>query len=474
MQYRWTLLSTLLLVAGCAHVPPDAGFDAVQQTVAARLDERIVWQRGGKEDAEVAAHVDALLAQPLTVDAAVQVALLHHRGLQAEYEQLGVAQADLVQAGLLKNPTLGWSRLSGGDIAKTTTGLELDFLGLLLARPRKAIAALQFEHMQLNVSQAVLRHALDTRKAWLEAVSAEQMVRFLSQVADLTGAEAELAERQRRAGNLSRRDAMRQQAFDLETDAALEQARSEAVMARERLARLMGVDAPQWRLPEQLPGLPSALPLPGDLEADGLAQRLDVAMARKEVEVLAKALQLTRDTRLVNVLDLGVETEKGSGERRITGPTLSLELPLFDQGQARLAAHEARYRQGQARLAALSTEARSQMREARQRMEMAYRQSRRFQDHLVPLRRSIVEQSTLHYNGMLIGVYELLADAREQIRAVQGHIDATRDFWIAVADLQLAVGGRLPEVYHLVAEPPASRPSDDDAAPQHTHGGHAP
>ena len=293
-------------------------------------------------------------------------------------------------------------------------------------------------------------------------------------MAELTGAEAQLAERQRRAGNLSRRDAMRQQAFNLETDAALEQARSEAAMARERLARLMGVDNPQWRLPEQLPAVPPALPVTGDLETEGLSQRLDVAMARKEVEVLAKALQLTRDTRLVNVLDLGVETEKGSGERRITGPTLSLELPLFDQGQARVAAQAARYRQGEARLAALTTEARSQMREARQRLETAYSQSRRYQDHLVPLRRSIVEQSTLHYNGMLIGVYELLADAREQIRAVQGHIDATRDFWIAVADLQLAVGGRLPEAYRFVAEPPAAPQPDAGTTSQHTHGGHAP
>lgn len=461
MNHRWTLFP-LLLVAGCAHVPPDAGFGNVQQTLAARLDERIVWQRGGKEDAEAAAHVEALLAQPLSMEAAVQVALLQHRGLQAEYEQLGVAQADLVQAGLLKNPSFGWSRLSGGGISKTTAGLELDFLGLLLAQPRKTIARLQFEHVQLNVSQAVLRHALETRKAWLEAVAAEQSVQFLSQVAELTGAEAQLGERQRRAGNLSRRDAMRQQAFDLETDAALEQARSEAAMARERLARLMGMDTPQWRLPAQLPPIPSALPVTANLEAEGLAQRLDVAMARKEVEVLAKALQLTRDTRLVNVLDLGVETEKGSGERRITGPTLSLELPLFDQGQARVAAQEARYRQSEARLAALSTEARSQMREARQRLETAYRQSRRYQDHLLPLRRSIVEQSTLHYNGMLIGVYELLADAREQIRAVQGHIEATRDFWIAVADLQLAVGGKLPE---------AIAPGGESANPKAIHHG---
>lgn len=470
---RTTSLLLLLLLAGCATVPRDAGFADVQQRVQERLGERVEWQRGGEEDAAVASRIAALLQAPLSVDAAVQVALLNNRGLQAEYEELGVAQADLVQAGLLRNPAFGWSRQEGGGITKTKWGLELDFLGLLLAAPKQRLENIRFEHTRLRVAQAVLRHALDTRKAWYAALAAEQSVGFMTQVADLAGAEVELGERQRKAGNLSRRDALRQQAFAAETAAALARARETAFAARERLNRLMGVwgDDAGWKLPARLPELPAAAPAFDSLEAYGLRQRLDVQMAQKEAEALAAGLHLTRNTRFINVFDLGVETEKSTGEKRITGPTLRLELPIFDQGQARISKQEAQYRQSEARLYALAVDARSEMREGYQRAVTAYAMAKQQRDVLVPLRRQIVEQSTLHYNGMLIGAYELLADARAQIDAVQGHIAATRDFWMALAELQMAVGGRLPAA--VEAAPDEASATATGLGPDHQHEGHA-
>lgn len=470
---RTTSLLLLVLLAGCATVPRDAGFADVQQRVQERLGERVEWQRGGEEDAAVASRIATLLQAPLSVDAAVQVALLNNRGLQAEYEELGVAQADLVQAGLLRNPAFSWSRQEGGGITKTKWGLELDFLGLLLAAPKQRLENIRFEHTRLRVAQAVLRHALDTRKAWYAALAAEQSVGFMTQVADLAGAEVELGERQRKAGNLSRRDALRQQAFAAETAAALARARETAFAARERLNRLMGVwgDDAGWKLPARLPELPAAAPAFDSLEAYGLRQRLDVQMAQKEAEALAAGLHLTRNTRFINVFDLGVETEKSTGEKRITGPTLRLELPIFDQGQARISKQEAQYRQSEARLYALAVDARSEMREGYQRAVTAYAMAKQQRDVLVPLRRQIVEQSTLHYNGMLIGAYELLADARAQIDAVQGHIAATRDFWMALAELQMAVGGRLPSA--VEAAPDAVPATATGPGPDHQHEGHA-
>lgn len=470
------LLAAALLgtLAGCASVPRDAGFADVRQSVAARVDGTVQWRRGGAEDAEAERRVAEILARPLTVDGAVQVALLNNRLLQAEYEELGVAQADLVQAGLLRNPSFGWSRQEGGDITKTVWGIELDFLGLLLASPHKRLEGMRFEHTKLRVAQAVLRHALETRKAWYEAQAAEQGAGFMAQVADLAAAEAELGERQRQAGNLSRRDALRQQAFTAENAAALARAREMAFAARERLNRLMGVwgEHAGWKLPARLPELPAGRMQYADIEAYGLRQRLDLQMAQKEAEALAAGLKLTRDTRFINVFDLGVETESATGERRITGPTLKLELPIFDQGQARVSKQEAMYRQSEARLYALAVDARSQIRESYQRAVTAYATAQQQRDVVVPLRRQIVEQSTLHYNGMLIGVYELLADARAQIDAVQGHIAATRDFWLALADLQMALGGKLPQP--MVAAPvPAPKPAQAPEAAQHQHEEHA-
>lgn len=453
-----------VMLAGCASVPKDAGFGEVRQEIAGRLDERVEWRRGGTEDAAVDAQVKAVLHEPLTADAAVRVALLNNRRLQAEYEDLGVAQADLVQAGLLKNPSFGWSRLDGGGMTQTTWGVGLDFLGLLLAAPKKRIESIRFEHIKSRVTQAVLRHVAETRKAWFTAMAAEQSAGFLGQVAELAAAEAELGERQRQAGNLSQRDALRQQAFSAETAASLARAREAAFAARERLNRLMGVwgEDAGWKLPGRLPELPESQPVFDGIEAYGLKQRLDVRMAQKEAEAMAAALGVTRDSRFINVFGLGAETEKDTGERRITGPTLKLELPIFDQGQARVSRQEALYRQSEARLYALTVDARSEMRESYQRAVTAYGAARHARDVVVPLRRQIVEQSTLHYNGMLIGVYELLADARDQVGAVQSSIAATRDFWVALADLQFAVGGRLPQT--MTSAPPASLPATAPAA----------
>jgi len=463
----WIL--AICLLAGCATVPRDAGFADVQQQVQAHLDQQVTWQRGGAEDAAVASQVGLLLAKPVDVDAAVRIALINHRGLQAEYEELGIAQADLVQAGLLRNPVFGWGRQEGGGITKTVWGVEFDFLGLLLMAPHKKLETLRLEHAKLRVTQAVLRHAMETRKAWFDAQSAAQVASFMRNVAVLTAAEAELAERQRKAGNLGRRDALRQQAFDAETRMRLIEAETMAFASRERLNRMMGLqgDDTCWTLPGRLPELPQAMPNFGDIEAWGLHRRVDLQLAQKEAETLAAGLKLTRDTRFINVFDLGVATERTTGEKRISGPTLKLELPIFDQGQVRVSRQEAIYRQSEARLYALAVDARSEIRESSQRTLSSYENARRIRDVLVPLRRRIVEESNLHYNGMLIGVYELLADAREQVNAVQNHIAATRDFWNALADLQMAVGGKLP------VDVREGAPEKENDMEQSQHGAHA-
>jgi cobalt-zinc-cadmium efflux system outer membrane protein len=96
--------AALFLLPGCGSVNPRPSFHDVQQTVQSQTGHRVQWLQGGKEDRAVEESVAALLRQELTADAAVQIALVNNRSLQAELEEIGIAQADLVQAGLLKNP----------------------------------------------------------------------------------------------------------------------------------------------------------------------------------------------------------------------------------------------------------------------------------------------------------------------------------------------------------------------------------
>jgi outer membrane protein TolC len=223
------------------------------------------------------------------------------------------------------------------------------------------------------------------------------------------------------------------------TAARAEQAR---LQARERLIRLMGLDrADTVQLPDRLPDLPNVLtPLP-DVEQQAMDSRLDLQTIRLHTETLAKNLGLTRSTRLINVLELGIISNNSTEDPLERGYEISFELPLFDFGEARVVQAESRYRQALERAREAAINARSEVREAYALQQSQYAIARHLRDEVVPLKQRISEETLLRYNGMLIGVFELLADARSQIAAVNAAIEAQRDFWLADADLQMALTG---------------------------------
>lgn len=461
------ILSMLLasaLLGGCASVPRDAGFTDVQAILDGRLDAKPRWNRDSDDDRAASEAVGALLKAPLTADAAVQVALLGNRGLQVAYGELGIAQADLVQAGLLRNPAFSAGRIRSSEAVTTSLGVEFDFLGLLLRPRAKELEAARFETAKLRVADEVLRTAAEVRVAYYRALASRQDAAIQESVLRSSEAAADLAARQYNAGNASLRDQSRQQAMYVETRAQLARLRQQAANDRERLNRLLGLWGPQtqWRLPDRLPEVPRARPVYPDVESVAIAQRLDVAAARRDVEYVGKVLGITRTTRYFSALDVGIDWEKDAGSPARVGPTLRLELPLFDQGQARMAKVEAVFRQSGDRLAQIAVDARSQAREKQNDAQAAWEIACQQADALVPLRRRILAQTQLFYNGMLEGVYELLADYRESAAAAQALVNAQRDYWIALAELEHALGGRLP-----AAAPPATESAPrPQAAPE--------
>jgi outer membrane protein TolC len=191
-----------------------------------------------------------------------------------------------------------------------------------------------------------------------------------------------------------------------------------------------------------MPDLPEAPEDQPDIERMAMAQRLDVQGARLMAEQTAKNLGLTRTTRFVNVLELGYLNNRSNEAPTQRGWEIGLELPLFDGGDARTARAQAVYLQAVDRAAETAINARSEVREAYGNYRSAYDIALHQRDELVPLRKLIAEENVLRYNGMLIGVFELLADARLQIASVNGYIESLRDFWIAQADLEMALIGR--------------------------------
>src|SRR5712691_6028815 len=128
---RLGCLALVALLGGCASFSPDGGFGEVQSIVSRRVGQDAQWVRNDRDAEQVRATVKKLLAAPLTADAAVQIALINNRGLQATYAELGIAEADLVQAGRLRNPLFTFTHLRRGDVLTIEREFLFDVLSLI-------------------------------------------------------------------------------------------------------------------------------------------------------------------------------------------------------------------------------------------------------------------------------------------------------------------------------------------------------
>jgi outer membrane protein TolC len=432
-----------LALAGCASVDPQRQLTPVQQAVQQHTGADLHWARSDEDRAAIDRRVAERLAAPLDAEAAVQIALLNHRGLQARLAGLGIAEAEVVQAMRLPNPGFAFGISRAGDEREIERSLHLPVLRWLLTPWTGDLGQRRLDRERHALLLAVLDHAARTRKAWVEAVAAQQAVHYMGQVMQAADAAAELARRMQQVGNFSALQRAREQAFY--ADAALNVARAEQQQraARERLTRQLGLWGAQtaFTLPERLPDLPTELPERPLIEREALATRLDLQAAQVAVDETARALGLTRATRLVNVVELGLSHNSSNEGPTQRGWEVDIELPLFDWGDAKAARAEAVWRQAIDHAAQLAIDARSQIREAEGQRRSAWLIARHHRDEIVPLRALIAEQNLLRYNGMLIGVFELLADARAQIASVHDAIQAERDFWLADADLRMATLG---------------------------------
>jgi outer membrane protein TolC len=432
-----------LALSGCTTFSADGGFGEVQKIASERLGRDAVWQRTDEDAARAREDVQRLLAKELSVGDAVQIALLNNPGLQASYAELGVAEADLVQAGRIGNPRFSYLHTSQGGERKLEWALTFPIIDILTIPLRTKIEDRRFALAKVDAGRRVLEVAAETRRTYYQAVGAQETARYMEQVKDAAEAAAELARRMARAGNLPKITEMREQVFYAEAVAQLARARQAAIAERERLTRLMGLygDDVRFKLPERLPDLPASPPELKDAEQTAVAQRLDIQAARRESEGLAESLGLTKATRFINALELGPARTKEDPEAWKSGYELSLEVPIFDWGSAKVARAEATYMQSVQRIAEAAVNARSEVRESYSSYVTAYATAKHYRDEIVPLRKKISEESLLRYNGMLISVFELLADSREQVGAVNGYIEALRDYWVADAELQATLNG---------------------------------
>lgn len=460
--------------AGCATIQRGAGFDDVQQLVSKRTPAEIVWTSEMDAESLVAERVLELLARPLTATSAVQIALLNDRRLQAVYARLGLAQADIVQAALPPNPIFSADVHPG--IGASGLGVELglvqEFISVLQIPLRKRIAEAAFEQAKLEVAEAVWDNATATKAAYYRLVGALQMLDLRRTVVQATTLSADLAKRRHDAGNLTDLELAREQALDDEARLQLAEAETEVAGEREDLNVHMGLwgDATNWAVPDRLADLPEGDPPPAGLESQAMQQRLDLAAARQELDVLARTVDFTGLYRFLPVGEAGMSAHREpEGGFWSAGPQISIPIPLFDRRQATLASDLARLRQSQDRYAALAVEIRSQVRRWRTKMLSARRRAEYYRRVALPRRTRVLDETQKQYNAMQVDAFELLQAKRDGVEAARRYIEAATEYWVGRTELERALGAELQGKDGAPVPVPEAHP--EAPAMQHHHGG---
>jgi cobalt-zinc-cadmium efflux system outer membrane protein len=420
----------------------------LRSTIQQRTGKQIEWQRDAGASDQIREAIRALLRRTLSADAAVRVALLNNRELQATFEEIGIAHADLIEAGLLKNPIFaGDARFPNRSPSGTNIEMSIaqEFFDLLVIPLRNKVAAAQLMKTKLRVGDAILKLAVEVKTAFYELQAEQQLLGRLKAINETDATAVELAQRQHEAGNINDLDLANQQATYSQSKLDIAENSASIRAGREKLNRLMGTwgGDTAWKIDNELPGLPASDFAEVRLESLAISQRLDLAATKVEIGALAGSLGITKTYRYVGSIEFGVDTEKDTDGQRVTGPTWQLELPIFNRGQGRIAKFQAQLKQAERRLESEAVAIRAEVREARDRLIAKRDLATYYRDELLPGRKKILELTLIHYNAMLKSPFDLLLAKQNEISAERGYIDALRDYWIARADLERAVGGRL-------------------------------
>ena len=454
------VITSLSFLSGCATVDLNAGFSDVSAAVEQRSALKIVWNNGSDLDREAEEKIRSLLRRKLTVDEAVQIALLNNREIQASYSDLGVAQADLVQAGLFKNPIFDAAvtfPTSGGKPDLELTAV-VNFLDIFYIPLRKRVAAARLEETKLRVTGTVLDFAGRVRKDFYLHQANEQMLELRQTIVQALSASLEVARRLHEAGNLSDLDFARQRAMLERGKLALRSAESAVSQSREQLNLLMGLwgEDTHWEIEKRLPDIPAQAAETDGLERQAIEKSIDLGSTRQRIVAMGEQLGLARSMALVPDWGIGTRGERQEGPWSV-GPFLEFPIPLFDHGQGRTGRAAADLRRTQQEYYALAVRVRSAARVIRDRLIAARDRALYSRDILLPLQERILNEVQLHYNAMQLGVFDLLRAREQQIEAGVAYVEALRDHALAASDFIQLLNGRLPQGSSVQAAQSASQ-----------------
>ncbi|MBK6366620.1 MAG: TolC family protein [Polaromonas sp.] len=442
-------IAVIVLLSGCASVNIDGALERTSDETKSLSGASTQLLR--TLDAKTARdnQVTALLKSPLSQQAAVQLAVINSPALQTLLAERWGDLAQAAQSGRIANPILSLERVRFLDELEFGRILAFGLLDLLTLPQRNKIATARMKQAELQLTTDVVGLVSQVRMAWVASVGAAESLSYARQVYASAQASAELARRMQSVGNFNRLQRARQQAFYADAAAQLLASKQTATSTRESLVRLLGLKDKQaqvLKLPERLPDLPKSYLMPDAVSKVLTTQRLDVRMAQSQLDASIETQGLAVITSLTDI-ELGLrsdtvkDTHEGTSDKR-KGYELAIRLPIFDWGDAQRANMNAAALAALNRMETVLVNAGSELRENYAAYRSAYDLSRHYREEVLPLGKIIAEENLLGYNGMLIGVFELLADHRSQVNTVKAAIAAQQQFWQADAALQATLLGK--------------------------------
>ena len=437
--------SLLLTLSACTSIPNDQGVNAVQELVDAQIGSDNPASKLKPENELTSEQVSNLLGSPLKADDAELLSMRLNPQARANLLKVGIAEADYAQAGRLRNPGFTYERTTEGDYSAS---LLFDIGGLLLMPLRREIELRRLEAARYDAAGAVIEHLGNTRIAWIEAVTEQQVTQLVERSLESAATANDMTRQMTALGHSAISEAAESEIFLGEMRSALTRQRLAEAAARESLIRQLGLwgqSARSLTFPDRLPKLPDSLHEYDSVEGEAIERRIDVQIANANLEAMASNYDLTRKSPFLSSIELGPTLEK-SDEGTERGFELEFSIPIFDAGG--ISNEKARFvfEQSQAQAQSVAIAAASQAREALQIYRSYWDIARHYKEVLLPLRRRVSEERLLHYNGMLISVFDLLDDVRAAADLEANAIRAARDFWIAEARLQLALTGSSPSM----------------------------
>jgi outer membrane protein TolC len=446
-QTLFALTAVALALSGCASFDINQSVSTANQVTAEFGNGKLELARSLAQRQAMQARAESLLQKPLNQRDAVELAMTNSPALQALLAQSWANGAGAAQSARIANPIFSFERIRSGDELEIGRMLGFGLLDLLTLPRRASIAMQRIEQVQLQLATQTIEHVTEVRQAWVRAVAAEQMLVYAQQVNDIAEASAELARRMQTVGNFNKLQRARQQAFYADSATQLATATHATTVAKEALIRILGLtdeQAKKLTVPDRLPELP-AKPRDGS-EVGALAskERLDIGIAKLALNATAKAQGLNYVTSFTDIeLAARKDTVFDHSSRSTSrGFEIELRLPIFDWGGLQRETMSAQMLVASNQLEATTRAAGSHLRESYSAYRTTYDIAKHYRDEIVPLRKIINDENILRYNGMIIGVFELLADSRDQVSSVIAAINAQQQFWLADAALLASIVGK--------------------------------